>query len=654
MNRFTTLLLLILVFACSPMKKAEKSMKNGEFNSAVNYYKKALKPNSAQANFGLAEAYRQSNRISEAAPYYQAAIRNGIDNGMAHYHLVQALKASGKYEEAHAAASTFVSKATDPQLATLANRELKVLADFKAVREKPSYIRVKNLEDINTPNAEYAPVYSNGELYFTSNRKGGKVFKGTGTGFTDIYKVKTRGAVVDMKSLTMLDELINDPNVNEGSVTFSRDGAMMIYAKGNTGKTSGADNVDLYFARQRNGQWFTPRLLPVSDPNSWDSCPSLSADGTTLYFASNRPGGYGGTDIYSAKLNRRGRWVDIRNLGPEINTPGNETFPHVDENGTLYFSSDGHPGFGQLDIFMAKREGGVITIENMGQPINSTADDFGLFMYDPVRGFFTSNRAGGKGDDDIYTFVNDDPDLKIVNYFLIGTTYANSPTGTTVLANTKVVLLDSNDKIIDETFTAADGKYKFRVYTEEGYFLIGEKVEYFTTRTDFSTVGRSVDKSTLTEMVTDIYFEKDLILEPIVLEKPIVLENIYYDLDKADIRPDAALELNKLVTVLKDNPEITIELSSHTDSRADDNYNLNLSQRRAQSAVNYLVSKGIDISRMVARGYGESRLIIKDAQTEEEHQVNRRTEFKVIRYNKKQELDDPNADAEDRFFIDNE
>lgn len=643
--------LLILAIGCNPLKRAEKSFAREEFSSVINQYKGSVKPGDAEINYILAEAYRRSNQIGQSTPYYEAAIKAGTDKEIAHYFYAKSLQANGDYEKAAQALESYVQKGQDEEVLAVVNSEIKNLARIDEVKEKPNYFRVKNLEAINTPQAEYSAVYSNGEIYFTSNRQSNKIYKGTGTGFTDIYRVKSRGAVVDMSTLKALEPVINDPGVNEGSVTFSQDGTLMIYSKGNSGKSSDTENVDLYFARYRNGKWFTPRMLNINDPEYWDSCPSLTADAKTLYFASNRPGGYGGTDIYSAKLNRRGRWVDVRNAGPEINTAGNEMFPHVDENGTLYFSSDGHTGLGRLDIFTARRESGVITIENPGEPINSTGDDFAMYMYDPVRGFLTSNREGGMGDDDIYTFVNDDPDLKLVNYFLTGVTYTTDESGTQVpLASTKVMLLDDEDNMVDEVFTGTDGAYKFRVYTEEDYYLIGEKPDYFTTRTSFSTLGKSVDKSTLTEMVTDITFEQDLILEQIVLEKPIALDNIYYDLDKSDIRADAAKELDKLVTTMKDNPEISIELSSHTDARADNDYNMNLSQRRAQSAVNYIVSQGIEQGRLVARGYGESRLIIANAQTEEEHQVNRRTEFKVIRYDRRSEEDSDYLD-EDRFFI---
>ena len=341
-------------------------------------------------------------------------------------------------------------------------------------------------------------------------------------------------------------------------------------------------------------------------------------------------------------------------MGPEINTSGNELFPSVTEDGRLYFSSDSHEGFGGLDIFVASRRGGKITIVNPGKPLNSRGDDFGVNPYNPTRGFFTSNREGGAGDDDIYTFVNDDPNLKIVNYTLKGTTL--TPKSDTkelnVLGNSTVKLLDREGQVIEETFTDSDGNFKFIVYSDEEYILIGEKENYFSTRGEFSTIGKELDKSKLKEFITNVEYEKNLILDRIIVNKSIVLDNIYYDLDKSDIREDAAVELDKLIVILRDNPNISIELSSHTDDRASVEYNQNLSQRRAESAVSYILSKGIDDNRITARGYGESQLIILNAETEDEHQINRRTEFKVTSY---EFIDTSNSeDEEDKFFNNNQ
>ncbi|MEO9965227.1 MAG: OmpA family protein [Reichenbachiella sp.] len=655
-NKLLYVFLIIALAACSASKKANKSFESGEYSDAIYQYEKSIKPDDPESNFLLAEAYRKSNRIQEAEPYYMAAIDAGIEDESAYYYYAVALKANDDVERANKVLENYLKKGQDETVVALAERELNNLGQLPDIETRVNYFRVKNLEALNTKYAEYSPFYSGGKLYFTSNRHGGKIYKGTGTPFTDIYVVNTRGANVDIATLEELSPIVNEPNVNLGSITMSKNGNTVIFAKGNSGKSSGSNEVNLFFTRFRNGTWQTPRPLSINGQDSWDSTPSLSPDGTTLYFSSNREGGFGGLDIYTATLNRRGRWVDVRNMGEHINTPGNEIFPYVGGTGKIYFSSDGWPGFGGLDIFEATREGGHIKLENLGAPINSNADDFGLFLFNPSRGFFTSNRKGGKGDDDLYTFVNDDPDLKIVNYWLSGVTQTHDDNGTLgPLSNTKVILRDKDNQIIDEKFTQVDGKYRFRVFSEETYYLVAEKEDYFTTRIDFSTVGKSANREDLVEMITNVEFNVDLPLDKIVVDKPIVLNNIYYDLNKANIKEEAAAELDKLVTLMKDNPTINIELSSHTDVRSSHDYNMNLSQRRAQSAVNYLASQGIEGRRMIAKGYGETKLIVKDAKTEEEHQVNRRTEFKVTKYNKKfakQLAED--ADETDRFFDDDE
>ena len=642
-------ILLAFISSCITTKTAIKDFNNAEYYNAATKFQKIIKEGDSKNSFLLAEALRKSNRLWQAQKYYTDAISNGYKEEIAYYYLALSLKSNNAYDQADSLISNYLLKGKDENILTLMKSELQNINNLRKYPDT-SYYRVKSLDAINTEFAEYSPSFSNDKLFFVSNRLSEKIYSGTGTPFTDLFEVKTRGANVDLNSLKKLDENINNEKVNAGSITFSEDGMYMIFAKGNDGKSSGRNNVDLYWSRFRRGGWTNPRLLNVNTSRSWDSTPYLSKDGKTLYFASNRSKGFGGTDIYKANVNRRGRWINIQNMGPEINTPGNELFPSVTEDGRLYFSSDNHEGFGGLDIFVASRKGGEITITNPGKPLNSRGDDFGVNPYNPTRGFFTSNRDGGKGDDDIYTFVNNDPNLKIVNYILKGTTLTqnNDDKDLIILGNSSVKLLDNEGAIIEETFTDENGEFEFKVFTDEDYILIGEKENYFSTRGDFSTIGKELDKSKLVEFITDVEFEKNLILDRIVVNKSIVLDNIYYDLNKADIREDAALELDKLVIILEDNPNISIELSSHTDDRATVDYNQDLSQRRADSAVSYILSKGIDQGRISAKGYGESQLIIQNAQTEEEHQINRRTEFKVTSY---EFIDSSNGDDdEEKFF----
>ena len=646
MKNLLRLIILIFIFqSCVTSKSALKNFNNAEYNSAAEKYNQIVKEDDPKINFLLAESYRKSNQIKKSADYYKKAIENGYKDEIVHYYLALSLKANSKINEAITTINNYLQKGKNEKYIGYAKAELKNLNELKNYPDS-SYYSVKNLEAINSNLTEYSPTYSNGKLFFVSNRDTEKTYKGTGTPFTDIYEIKTKGAIVDQNSLKILPDNINDEEVNEGSIAFSKDGMFMIFAKGNDGKSSGRNNVDLYYSRYRSNKWQTPRLLNINNSKSWDSTPFLSVDGKTLYFSSNRSNGYGGTDIYKANLNKRGRWVNLQNLGPEINTPGNEMYPYVSEDGKLYFASDYHLGFGGLDIMIATRKGGEISIENPGKPLNSEGDDFGIYFFNQTKGFFTSNRIGGKGDDDIYTFVNNDPELKIVNYKLTGNTLTpGNENSYLTLDNSTVKLTDRDNNIIEETFTGNDGSFSFIVYPEEEYYLVGEKENYFNSRVEFNTLGKTADKAKLKDFVTNISFEKNLILEKIILNKSIVLENIYYDLDRANIRDDAALELNKLVRILIDNPKVSIELSSHTDDRATVEYNLDLSQRRAESAVNYIISKGISKNRLIAKGYGESELIIKNATSEEEHQINRRTEFKVIKYDENE-----SENNEERFF----
>ncbi len=652
-----------MLWSCSAgkmaMKKGDKRFQYGEYDYSIEYFQNAIAKgyNAAEANYKIGESYRLSNRVKQAVPYYQAAIEANYPDEAVHLYYSQALKANEQYNQAQAALQSYLDGASDQQMTALAEQELDNLQKVEKLAKQESFFRVKNLEEINTTAADYGPAYREGELYFTSAREADKIYKATGTGFTDLYKVKTQGAIVDVNSVTALSDVINDEGVNEGCIAFSPDGQTMVFAKGNNGRLKGADDVDLYISRNRRGGWSAPTVMRLNDDKAWDSTPSFSFDGRTLYFSSNRRGGVGGTDLYAATMNRRGNFSNVRNLGPVINTAGNEMFPFQAEDGSLYFASNGHPSLGGLDILVARRSEGKMVVENPGPPINSSADDFGIHLFRLDRGFFSSNREGGKGDDDIYTFINNDPDLKIVNYFLTGTTFSiDEDDKETILPGTSVKLFGADDEMLNEALSDREGRFIFRVFPEEDYRLLAEKPDYFTTRASFSTKGKSIPKDELTQLVTNKTFDTKIVLDQIVLDRAIVLENIYYDLDKADIRPDAAQELDKLVAILQDNPEIKIELSSHTDSRATADYNLDLSKRRAQSAVNYIVSKDIDRSRLTAKGYGESEPIIPDEEIEklpteerreEAHQRNRRTEFKVIEYNR---VDEPEPLADDEEY----
>lgn len=653
---------ILLLFSCSPEKKAIKAFRFGKYQSVINFYKDVLakQPNNGKANYFVAESFRLSNRIKESEKYYDRAKGPGVPKDSVLLYYSESLKANGKYEEARKKLEELELNSEDDKMKDRAQKAIDGLDLLDKLAEKKSYYKVKNLESVNTPLSEYAPVYLNSELYFSASRSGSKIYEANGTPFSDIYKATTKGANVDVSSIRPLPLVINAPNVNEGCITFSPDGKIMVFGKGNSGKRKGTNDVDLYMSRFRNDTWSEPTLININQPDGWDSSPAFGNDGRTLYFSSNRKGGYGGLDIYSAQMDSRGRFGKVKNLGPTINTPGDEMFPYVAENGKLYFSSDGHPGYGMLDIFVVNRANGKTIIENLGQPVNSTGDDFGLFLFKVDRGFFTSNRADGKGDDDIYTFVNEDPNLKVVNYFLQGVTLTpkKNEKGNDILPNTKVTMLDDQGEVMNETVSGIDGKFNFRVYENEDYTLIGETSGYLIGREKYSTKGKSVPVETLKELITNITLDTILVLDRLEKNKIFVLQNIYFGLDSADIRPAAALELNKLVVLLNDNPEIKIEMGSHTDSIASDSYNLQLSQRRARSTVNYLINKGIDEKRLVAQGYGENKPVARNTNPDgtdnpEGRQRNRRTEFKILEIGElpKKPLEE---DDEDRYFKESE
>lgn len=657
---FFTGVVVLCFTACSTEKKASKAFKLGKYQTSIDLYKKILNgsPNNARANYFVGESFRLSNRLKESEPFYAKATNvRGADKDTVQFYYAQALKANAKYAEAKNVLEGIEKNPENEKFRNRVEAEIKALDYLASLKEKPSYYRVKNMELINTNGAEYSPVYLNNELYFTSSRGKDKLYEATGTPFTDIFKVTSRGANVDLATVAPLPPGINSTSINDGCIAFSPDGKTMVFSKCNSGKKKGGSDCDLYLSRYRNNAWTEPVMININQPEYWDSTPAFSADGRTLYFASNRKGGYGGNDLYSAQMDTRGRFSRVKNLGPDINTPGNENFPYVAEDGKLYFSSDEHPGFGGLDLFVVKRSNGKTVVENLGEPMNSTGDDFGIFLFRPDRGFYSSNRDGGKGDDDIYTFVNEDPNLKVVNYYLQGITYMKDKEDKMqILANTKVSLLDERGELMQDFVTGNDGKFLFRVYENESYSMVGESDGYLVRRQLYTTRGRSVDPTTLKDLVTNITFDTLLVLDKIELNKVFPLENIYYNYNKSDIRDDAAKELDKLVQLLMDNPEIRIELGSHTDSVDDNAYNMNLSQRRAESAVKYIVQHGIAPDRLVAKGYGEEQPIARNTNPDGTdnpvgRQKNRRTEFKILEVGvvpKKLETDE--TFDEDKYF----
>ncbi|MCJ8166827.1 OmpA family protein [Pontibacter sp. E15-1] len=625
------LLLLLFLSGCAGqyLSKGDKRFGEEQYERAIEFYKQALPKagNAGLVNYKIAEAYRLSNRLAEASPFYKAALDANFRKEDTYYYYGMALKANGQYEEALRQLKDYARIGTSTRLKALAVREVENLSTLSTILQKSSPYSVQSLEALNTEASEFAPYVLENELVFSSTRGPGKEYMGNGEGFLNLYATTLTDSAAEMGGAVRAYEGINKENIHDALATFTNEGRTMIFARGNEGTKKGRQNVDLFLSNLRSGTWTEPQKLSISDRDAWDSSPAFSPDGKTLYFSSNRKGGLGGNDIYKTTLDDNGRFSRPENLGPDINTPGNESFVSVGPDGTLYIASDGLPGLGNLDLFQVE-DGKPV---NMGPPINSPGDDFGIYIGKGNMGFFSSNRSGGKGGDDLYRFVKSA--RKQVNFFVDGTLYQlrDGARQRATVPNSAVVLQSERGEVLRTATTNANGQFTFALDSATAYALVAEKSGFFTARQQITTVGKMPTQEELTAEQNEVRLTATLVLNEIVKEKAIVLDNIFYDFDKADIRPDAALELDKLVQVLKDNPGISIELSSHTDARGTDAYNQDLSQRRAESAVEYIISQGIDRDRITARGYGESRLVVKNATTDEAHQRNRRTEFKVVR-----------------------
>ncbi len=627
---------LLLFGACKSLfEKGNEQYLSGQYQYAISTFSQVLAKDSSNltARRLLAESYRLSNRIEASLPHYQRLAKED-PNFNTYFFLGQSLKANQKWEEAKLAFEAASVSTSDDRLQARVKQELAALPKVKGITDYYANYQLVNYNELNTAAADYSPVISEDFLYFTSGRASSRLYSATGTGYHQLFRTRAQGLKVDAAGVEFLPEFENEEGLNQAALAISPDGNTLVYARGNSTSSKDFPETMLFVSYFRGAGYTQPIWMPVNEEDTWwNSTPAFSSDGTELYFASNRPGGYGGIDLYKATKLDNGDFGNAVNLGPSINTAGNELFPRSTKDGKFFFASDGHPGFGKLDLFVAeKNQEGTQIISNLGPSFNSQSDDFGIFFTDyPKAGFISSNRAGGKGDDDIYFFEDKTPKPKIVNVLLnVYTKELKADGQEAILPQTRVVLFAGDKSQLGGDLSNAQGRVRFSLSPESEYSIIASRSGYFSKSFPYTTKGKTPDPATLIQEVTNITLDTTIVLDQLILEKSIVLENIYYDLNKSDIRSDAGLELDKLVKILKDNPSIRIELSSHTDSRSSNDYNLNLSQRRAQSAVDYLVSQGIASDRLVAKGYGETQLLIPNAQTEEEHQTNRRTEFKVI------------------------
>lgn len=599
----------------------------------------------ARKTFLIGECFYNMFDPIAAEKWYKQAIDLNYD-AIAIYKYAEMLKCNEKYEDAVKEFNNYLStNGYDED----AKKELEACSLAVGWKKNPTAFEIKNIGSINSESFDFSPVpYDKGSIVFTSDRHdatGMKTFGWTGQKFTDLY-ISYNDGKGSYGAPVSFNNVINSP-YNEASATFSKDFTECYFAR------SGTDNDDYqtckiyYTYKMENQEWSEPQDIRLFTDSANVTQPFLSADGKQLYVSSDAVGGYGSKDLYVLNRTTDG-WSEPENLGPAVNTSGKEGFPTIGTDGKLYFSSDGHRGMGGLDIFSATQVGKKWgNVQNLKYPINSGSDDFGIIFY-PVKdedklsvklnGLYTSNRPGGKGNDDIYSFVLKKTHAYVLNGVVEKKLYDDpkNQNGTfhqEPLAKADVMIMTTDGSTpIQHLKTDHDGKFSLMISAEKNFNISVSKTNLLSADATSNSIGFSkIDKDTVSAFASIIL---DSIYTNVAVNiTALGFRNIYYDVNKANIRPDAARTLDSIVNWLNKNPSLKLELGSHTDSRGTTADNMKLSQRRADSAVNYLVRHGIDKSRLTAKGYGESMPVNKCTDTDPkcsdiEYQANRRTTFK--------------------------
>lgn len=609
--------------------RANNTYNNLNYIEAIEMYKTLNdKKPSLDYKIKIAEAYRKSNQYNEAEAWYSKIVTDELADPIFNFYYGEVLRNNGKYE----LATTYYEKYYEVNNKTKSYVEASNNPS-QFIKDELDLCRVTNLYKLNTKEGEF-PCYLSPEedkLIITSSRSyknKSSIYGWNNEKYYNLYEV-------DLRNNNSIEEIKGKINTiyHEGAATINPVTNELVFSRNNyiNGKKSkdinNTLNLGIYFAKKEKKKY--SNVTPFLFNSKSYSCghPAFTSTGEIMFFTSNMPGGFGGTDIYMTISGNEG-WGSPINLGPSINTDRDEMFPYIIKDSTLYFASNGHPGLGGYDVFKSKmivanRWGKP---ENLGSPINSSRDDFALVLNSKEQmGYLGSNRENGIGSDDIFM-------VKMGNFEeeeekIVEDTCFNTIKGTikddeknTPIEGVQVIATEELTGIVKTTTTNRNGNYELKLDCNKVYDIQYKKDQYFIKSN--SLVSTDGDK------------DLDESLSKIVVDKPIQIKNIYYDLDKYNIRPDAQVELNKIVKLLQDNENLIIELSSHTDSRGSKEYNQTLSENRAKSAVSYLISRNINAKRLYSKGYGESKLIneCQDGVTcsEEKHALNRRTEFRVI------------------------
>lgn len=587
----------------------------------------------------LGDAYFFNTDMENAAKWYGVLFskyENVLEPEYA-FRYVHALKGVGNYKLAKGIMKIYTQKLdlSEYQVAQLQNND-EALDELMA-RQPQFYIA--NLA-INTAVADFGPMYYKEKIVFSSSRDSlrfeTRVYEWNKQPYLDFFMADTIDLGSDLATVTPFSEILNT-RYHEAVAAFMPEGNKIFFTRNNYTQQSlgrdgeGTNHLKMYTAELRGGEWTEAEEVSFNSEDYSVGQPALSPDGKFLFFVSDMPGSIGETDIFMVEVLNDGGFSQPKNLGPTINTSGREMFPYITGE-KLYFASDGHLGLGGLDVFESEISvSGFGEPNNLGKPLNSNRDDFGYIVNEATqRGYFSSNRKGGKGDDDIYSFQRmEEACEQTVNGSVIRKSNAQP------VVNVNVELFGPDGSSLGRTTTDPYGAFAF-----ENILVCESNYEIKIDKQGFMPNGQSFNTSNQKDFVNSVPLEITKELNKLIVREngvlKIKIDNIYFDLNKADIRPDAAQELNKIVEVMKEYPNMVIKIEAHTDSRGSDRYNETLSDKRAKSTGNYIVSQGIESNRIEsAIGYGEKVLLNQCSNgvrcTNEEHDVNRRSEFIIVK-----------------------
>ncbi|WP_372769499.1 OmpA family protein [Lutibacter sp.] len=572
----------------------------------------------------LGDCYYFNNEMNQAELWYKTLLESYEANVDSNYlfRYSQTLKGVKKFKEADKWFQKYQEK---EQLKPAEKPE--TLTFFEALNKDTKKPYVVTKVSINSKFSDFGPAFFGEKVIFASARNNGKLYDWNNQPYLDLYQADVNN--VDLTNAIPFSKTINT-KMHESNAAFTKDGTTMYFTGNNiTGQKIGRDKnkvnqLSIYKAQFVNNEWTNITDLPFNSDQYSVEHAALSPDEKQLYFASDMPGTIGSFDIFVVDINADGTYGSPKNLGPKINTSQREQFPFVSSKNILYFASDGHFGMGGLDIFKSEISNDTFsTPKNLSDVINSNLDDFG-FIVDEENGigYFSSNREGGMGDDDIYRFTLEK------TYYLNG--FVKNKNSLELLPGTLVTLFDDKNNAINEMIIGDDAAYSFEIEKNKNYKIRGTKKLFNPSEIEFSTNQKGdVDKDIFLSLESYEDSEKAIVVEN---EKTqIKINPIYFDYDKWDIRPDAAIELNNVVDIMKKYPDMTIEIGAHTDVRGSDEYNMILSHKRAKSVMEYLISQGISKDNLKSEGFGETQPLnhcVKEGICkEEEYAINRRCEF---------------------------